>query len=210
MPNNGRITLCPYYRNERALTVTCEDCVRRFRYAATKKRWMDEYCDKDWQQCPYAAELDRVYEEGGNMAEHEVKSLKTELRKTVNRLERLIRSDNAKADDIKKLRKKNKILEDRNNDLIKRDIAGRKAMAAQEEKFFSELQGLSQIYESRLAYLMSEYAGGSFVEADAEKWAEGKEYAIVNNDGTWEVKVNEDRGSEPDDASSGKNEAQKG
>ena len=45
MPNNGRITLCPYYRDEKNLSISCEDVFRRFRWKKQKTNWMDTYCD---------------------------------------------------------------------------------------------------------------------------------------------------------------------
>jgi len=65
MPNNGRIAVCPYYRDEKNLSISCEDTYRRFRWPVQKSRWMDAYCDKGWEGCPFAQALNRLYERMG-------------------------------------------------------------------------------------------------------------------------------------------------
>lgn len=210
MPNNGRITLCPYYKNERALTVSCEDCVRRFRYPAHKKQWMDTYCDKDWKSCPYAIDLEKTYQEGGDLVEHELSAVKKELKKTVNMFERRKRSDEAKAEEIKKLRRKCKLLEQRNIDLVNKDRRAREM----EKKAFDQIQSITQMYEGRFAYMIAEWGGGTLNEADVEAWAKGKSFAIVADEKgsngetrVWKVLVKDETGrSKSDDAGTGSNE----
>lgn len=204
MPNNGRITLCPYYKNESGLTVSCEDVIRRFRWPAQKKKHMDTYCDDAWSECPYAAELTRLYEEGDDLVEHEVSALKKELKKTATMLGKANRRDEAKEATIKELRRKNKVLEDRLMEAKRKETQGKKA----EEKAFNQICELTQIYEARFAYLMSEFTGGVLNEADVESWAKGKEFAIVakarNDKGEvslWEVKVRDEH--EPGRSESG-------
>lgn len=175
MPNNGRITLCPYYRNESGLTISCEDVIRRFRWLGQKKKYMDTYCDDKWQMCPYAMELTRLYERGEDMSEHEVKALNKELKKTVTMLGRSQRREAAKDDTIKELRRKNKVLEDR---LMK--MKREKAQNIKnEKKVYDQIRGLTEMYEARFAYLMSEFNCGELDEKEVEKWSEGKEFAIV-------------------------------
>lgn len=175
MPNNGRITLCPYYRNESGLTISCEDVIRRFRWLGQKKKYMDTYCDDKWQMCPYAMELTRLYEEGEDMSEHEVKALNKELKKTVTMLGRSQRREAAKDDTIKELRRKCRAWEKRYQELNAKVEQQRK----NERKAFDQIQGLTQMYEARFAYLMSEFNCGELDEKEVEKWSEGKEFAIV-------------------------------
>lgn len=175
MPNNGRITLCPFYRNESGLTVSCEDVIRRFRWPGQKKKYMDMYCDDQWQSCPYAAEMDRLYAEGEDMTEHEIAALKKELKKTATMLGRANKRDEAKELTIKELRRKNKALEDRLMKLTREKAQNAKS----EKKAFDEICGLTQMYEARFAYLMSEFNCGELDEAEVEAWSKGKEYAIV-------------------------------
>ena len=112
MPNNGRITLCPYYRDEKNLSISCEDTFRRFRWPAQKKRHLDTYCDKNWQACPHAKRLTELYSsmEGEDMnskikkLQHENEELKKELRKEVSMLGKSQKREQEKDELIRKLR----------------------------------------------------------------------------------------------------------
>lgn len=211
MPNNGRITICPYYRNESGLTISCEDVIRRFRWPGQKKRHMDTYCDDAWQMCPFAAELNRLYEEGdeNDMTEHKIAELNKELKSRTAKLNRAVKREEAKDKVIKDLRRKAKAWEDRYQELKAKSIRQEKT----ERKAFDQIQSITQMYEARFAYLMSELNGGMLDEREVENWSKGKSFAIVaeEKDGNgcvvkWKVVVkdeNESRRSESADAETG-------
>lgn len=185
MPNNGRITLCPFYRDEKNLSISCEDVFRRFRWKSQKERWLDKFCDKDWQDCPHAIELNEMYEKMGDLMnekdkrleelEHQLKAVKKELRKTATMLGKTEKRDSAKEQQIKEFRKKNRMLEKRYMEYSKK--------LAQDEKHFermeNQLKGIAGMYEGRLAYLISELGDGTFSENDFREWQKGKEYALT-------------------------------
>ena len=184
MPNNGRITLCPYYRDEKNLSISCEDVFRRFRWKAQKSKWMDTYCDDNWQGCPHAKELNLMYERRERQMsednkrivelEHEVQQLKKELRKTASMLGRSEKREKAKEEDIKKLRNKNRYLEDKYM-----EYAGKVRQAeAHEKRLYEQVAGITGMYEARFAYLMCEHGDGTLSEKDFENWNKNKEYAI--------------------------------
>lgn len=173
MPNNGRITVCPFYRYERKSKIVCEDAPRRFRYRKHKERWMDTYCDDRWQDCMWAKVLERVYQEGGDMTAHTIEELKKELQKADTMLGRCEKRLEAKDEEIRKLRKKNRILEDKVNRLSEYQ---RREQAMQEQ-----ITRIAALYESRFAYLLDTFADGSFREDDAVAWAKGKEFAVVGD-----------------------------
>lgn len=184
MPNNGRITLCPYYRDEKNLSISCEDIFRRFRWPVQKKRWMDTYCDKDWQSCPHAKSLEKLYESyvegdtmGNNIKEllHKNKELEKEQRKTASMLGRANKREAEKDKQITELQRKNRYLEDKY-------ISMRKCIEEakdKEIKMAEEINTISAIHEGIIAYLMSTFAGGSFSKADFDAWTEKYEYVIV-------------------------------
>ena len=106
MPNNGRVTLCPYYRDEKNLSISCEDTFHRFRWAAQKRRHMDTFCDKDWKSCPYAQEIGAMYEKGDYMDEvkraaFELEATKKELRKTATMLGKAQKREKEKDEKIR-------------------------------------------------------------------------------------------------------------
>ena len=212
MPNNGRITLCPYYRNESGLTISCEDVIRRFRWPGQKKKHMDTYCDKSWRLCPFAAELNRLYEQGDerDMKEHMIAELNKELKSRTAKLNRAVKREEAKNKIIKDLRRKSKAWEDRYQELKAKTIRQEKT----ERKVFDQIQSITQMYEARFAYLMSVFNDGVLDERDVEEWAkDNKSFAIIadekGDDGCvvkWKVVIkNEDesRGSESTDAETG-------
>lgn len=176
MPNNGRVTLCPYYRDEKNLSISCEDIFRRFRWRSQKMKWMDIYCDREWGKCPYAMQLDEMYRKIGEdmgtdnekiiRLEHENEELRKELRKIASMLGRVEKREQAKDSTIRELRRKNRYLEDRYL-----DYSGKlKKMEAAEDKIAEHVRAISQNYESRFAYLMCEFSGGCLSEEKFEKW----------------------------------------
>lgn len=185
MPNNGRITLCPFYRDEKNLSISCEDVFRRFRWKSQKERWLDIYCDKYWERCPHAVSLNVMYEEIERtmgeaeqkvvQLEHQVKELKKELKKTASMLGRSEKREAAKEEEIKNLRKKNRFLEERYI-----EYSGKARQAESKEKKMQEQIGMiAEMYEARFAYLMTELSNGTFSEKDFKEWCKGKEYSIA-------------------------------
>ena len=103
----GRFALCPFFMNEKRLSISCEDTVRQFYSKAEKKKQLKLYCDSDWQKCQYAIALNNLYERMDEMSsqkdrdvaalEHQVmvrKKENEELRQTVGRLNAKISSMN--------------------------------------------------------------------------------------------------------------------
>lgn len=204
MPNTGRITLCPYYRDEKNLSISCEDTFRRFRWPAQKKRHMDMYCDKDWKACPYAQELDKLYEEftGGKMDEvtklrHEVEVLKGELRKEATMLGKRDSAIKRKDKRIRELENEKRALEQ----IATRQRALLREEREKGEKGAEEFKEIARHYEARFAYLISVFAGGRLDEIAFLEWARTHEFAIQPDEmcevgdrkitSGWSVLVNE-------------------
>lgn len=174
MSNNGRITLCPFYRNEKGLSITCEDVYRRFETRADKKRHKFKYCCEAWKTCPYAKELNELYEK---MEGQEVNKT-DELRQKCKAQEREIKK---MATMLGKAEKKIKDLTKSNENLQKLYIKWqRKAKEAQDAELrsFDELNALSDIITGRMVYLMVQHTDGKFDEKEFQKWAEDKEFSL--------------------------------
>lgn len=58
----GRFALCPYYRSEKRLSISCEDTVRQFYSKTDKLKRLKDYCDSNWEKCQYAIALNDLYE----------------------------------------------------------------------------------------------------------------------------------------------------
>ena len=184
MPNNGRITLCPYYRDEKNLSISCEDVFRRFRWKKQKMNWMDTYCDDDWKACPHAKQLNLMYEEREEQMsdkdkritelEHETQQLRKELKKMASMLGRSEKREKAKEEEIKNLRKKNRYLESKYI-----EYSGKvRQCEAHEERLANEVAGIAAMYEARFAYLMCMSGTGAFSEEEFEIWSKGKEFKL--------------------------------
>ena len=183
MPNNGRITLCPYYRDEKNLSISCEDTFRRFRWPAQKSKWMDDYCDKDWNACPYAETLNEMYEnlvEGdemnnkNKMLAQKNAALEKELRKTASMLGRADKREKEKDQTILELRRKNRYLEEKY--VEQRNVIEEAKKA--EKRIQREINIITSVHEGLIAYLMATYTDGSFLKADFDEWTEKYEYHI--------------------------------
>ena len=179
-----RYTLCPYYVNDRRRSISCEDVFRRYDSYAEKYKWMDTYCDSDWQECPYAKALDKVYEqiEKGDMRaldRHRESAQHEEMRKLSSALGRAEKGLRTRDEKIKELRRRAKVLEDKSKHYYSELRKLQSEHESLQHKYAGELSGMARIYEDRMAYLMDTYTDGSLAEADVEKWAKGKEFAIT-------------------------------
>jgi len=199
MSNNGRYTLCPYYRDEKNKSISCEDTFRTFRWKSKKKEWMDTYCDKDWSSCPYAQDLTKMYEaveKGDTMAEenHLIEALQKENKNLASKLGRAERRLEPKEQEIKRLRKLNKRIEDMYFEEHRRLNNARKEIddlnGKSLERLDKEIKAMVGIYEDRMCYMLYKL-GGSVKEKDIEEWSKGKEFAItydvVDGDEVWKV-----------------------
>jgi hypothetical protein len=188
MPNNGRITLCPYYRDERNLSISCEDVYRTFRWEGQKKRYMDTYCDSSWESCPHAKELNRLYSRMGDnekmnsieKLKHMEKELRRELRSVSTALGKSKHREEEKNSEIKKLRQQR----DAAQKLYTKARGELDECREKEDRLMEELNGITLIYEARIAYLM-QLCGGELDENAARKWACSHDYTIFGDmDGT--------------------------
>ena len=183
MPNTGRITKCPYYRDEKNLSISCEDTFRRFRWPAQKNNWMDKYCDDNWQACEYAKELEGLYDEmGGNEMSNKIleleqknAALKKELRKVSSMLGKATKREERKDDRIRELMTQNRALEK----VLLREKAKNQELELKRVKLAKDIEALSDIYEGRIAYLMANFTDGTLNEVDLERWASSYEYVLI-------------------------------
>ena len=183
MPNTGRITVCPYYRDEKNLSISCEDTFRRFRWPAQKNDWMDKYCDKDWKACEYAQELEKLYDKMGGddlsdrilELEHELREKDKELRKVSSMLGTSTKREGIKEEKIRELLTQNRALEK----VLLREKAKNKELDLKLLKATKDIEALSDIYEGRIAYLMANFTDGYLNEVDLERWANSFEYVLI-------------------------------
>ena len=215
MPNNTRIPFCPFYKDEKNKSISCEDTYHVFSDVDEKYAWMDMYCDEwDWAKCPYAMDLTEAYarlEKGDEKAlenqkieamQKELKSLSSKLGRAEKRIERQQKK-------IDELRAVNKSFTNVNNSLEKqkKEFYNRWRKAQDEldkgnETVMEELQRLGGIYEQRMCYLIDRFADGFFCESDVERWAGDREFALVRDydedlgDMVWKVVFKEDESNE--------------
>lgn len=195
MPETHRYVLCPYYVTDKRENISCEDVYRTFKDGRKKYKWMRTYCEASWESCPYAKELNEMYDridEGEDMdkevIEHKEKAWKKEQRNLSIQLGSAKKRIERQQKKIDELMAKNKELyrkwRDTNNELTNFNM-----------KVYVQMQQLSQKYEDRMAYLLDTKCNGKMREKDVEEWAKGKEYAIVNDadeDRVWRVIIKEE------------------
>ena len=194
MPNNTRIPFCPFYKDEKNKSISCEDTYHVFSCVDEKYAWMDMYCDEwDWQKCPYAMDLAEAYaklEKGDEKAlekqkieamQKELKSLSSKLGRAEKRIERQQR----KIDELRAVNESfvnvNNSLEKQKKEFFRRWRAAQDELDRGNEQILEELTKLGSIYEQRMCYLLDSFTeGGYFYEEDAETWAADKEFALVS------------------------------
>ena len=213
--NSGRYTLCPFYKWDREARITCEDTYRHFESLLERCAWMDMYCDNEWMKCPFAMDLTEAYaklEKGDESAlenqkieamQKELKSMSTKLGMAEKKLERLQK----KLDEEKELNKSWQRQHEEDEKKKKMFFSYWKDSQAEMDEYErheAERYGkLAQLYEDRLAYLISEHCGGRLEEKTVKEWAEGKEYAITfdekESEPVWIVVFKEDTEGEEDE-----------
>lgn len=183
MPNNGRITKCPFYMNERNSYITCEDAKHRFRYRKTKEDYMDAFCDDRWQLCPYAAALEKAYkdQEGDDAVirnaarDAKLKSLEKENKRVnvmLSKAEARLKEHSQKTADLK-----------RRLEVATKQYASYKdkyeELKALEQKAMEQINEAAMLCEARVAYLLSTKRDKRLDEEKFQAWHEKHEYALV-------------------------------
>ena len=176
MPNNGRITKCPFYVNERNGYITCEDAKRRFADSQTKESHMDTYCDDKWEECPHAAAMLAAYKEGeSSVVTNKIKALESENRKVNIMLTKAENREAVKDREIRKLVMRNESLGKRYGKL--KELHER--LEQTQQLAMEQIQSAMDICEARVAYLLSERPDGKLDEIEFRRWHETHEYCIV-------------------------------
>lgn len=176
MPNNGRITECPFYVNERNGYITCEDAKRRFQDSQTKEEHMDTYCDDKWEECTYAAAMLDAYKEGEcSVVTNKIKALESENRKVNIMLTKAENREAVKDREIKKLVMRNDSLGKRYSKL--KELHER--LEQTQQLAMEQIQSAMDICEARVAYLLSERPDGKLDEVKFREWHKEHEFCIV-------------------------------
>lgn len=158
---------------------------------------MKNYCDTEWEKCPYAGALNQAYEEGEMFVENEkMSALEKELRsmsKKLGREKKRTERQQKRIDDLMQQKK----------DLYEKWRKVNEELTAVNMKIYGQMQQIIQLYEDRLAYLIDTRCDGELREKDVEEWAEGKEFAIVHDylaeDRVWKVLMREEQDDEKSD-----------
>ena len=176
MPNNGRITECPFYVNERNDYITCEDAKRRFADSQTKEEHMDTYCDDKWEECPHAAAMLEAYKEGEcSVVTNKIKALESENRKVNIMLTKAENREAVKDREIKKLVMKNESLGKRYGKL--KELHER--LEQTQQLAMEQIQSAMDICEARVAYLLSERPDGRLDELKFREWHTKHEFCLL-------------------------------
>ena len=176
MPNNGRITECPFYVNERNDYITCEDAKRRFQDSQTKEEHMDTYCDDKWEECPYAAVMLEAYKEGEcSVVTNKIKALESENRKVNIMLTKAENREAVKDREIKKLVMRSDSLGKRYGKL--KELHER--LEQTQQLAMEQIQSAMDICEARVAYLLSERPDGRLDELKFREWHTKHEFCLL-------------------------------
>lgn len=196
-----RYTKCPFYIDESRRTISCEDVARLFDTRQEKCEYMDKYCDEAWQECEYAIAITQAYdklEKGDKQAleKQKIKALESEIRSNLIKIGRAETKIREQKEQINNLIGSNKKLMDARRTEHDRRMKLEKELAMIQDKVADDIKKIAQLYEDRIAYLMDEFADGTFREADAEAWAKGKQFAVVHEvkqkDRVWKVVIKQD------------------
>ena len=183
-----RYTLCPFYIDDNKLSISCEDTVRSFRELDQKNNWMDGYCDKSWRDCPHAMRISEAYDkqEAGDpdaVTRNSIDAMRAEVRSLSTQLGRVKRILDARDEEIRDLRRKNKRLSDLREQTYGDLRRLRSETDSKDAAQYRELQRMAQLYEDRLCYMIDTYLPDGLPEKTVEAWARGKEFALTHREG---------------------------
>ena len=195
MPNFDRIAICPYYIADKRKSISCEDVFRTFPDVKHKNHWMDQYCCVwDYRLCPYAADLNRMYdriEKGADVTiteyEQRYKALDQEIRaqsKRLGRTEKRVERQQKKIDELRAVNQRltdvNIQLDQRMKRYYKDAQAAKEQLDEYERKVAEQVSKLTETYEQRMAYLIEVFCPTkSFYEDNARAWAGDKAFAVI-------------------------------
>lgn len=158
MPNTGRITICPYYRGHKEQTITCEDTIHFFPKKDIHEKFMDEHCDKNWQTCKWAQDIEKHLGDPNHRWNAAMKEIK-----------KLIAHQGRQAKKIQKLARQSKVLET----ILMRD----REKLVQQENGMKEYAQLFNLTEARVSYIAHVAKVEEIDEAEFKKWCNEYEYA---------------------------------
>ena len=158
---------------------------------------MDKYCDKNWQDCPYAVALTQAYEkyeEGDRRAleNEKIKALERELKGALSRQGRLEK----KVDELRAVNQSftrvNNELEIQKKRYFDKWKEEHKQLEDYEKRIGDQIEELTKLYEMRIAYLIETFVPPKMIYEDyALEWAKDKNYSVVgdeeNGRRTWKV-----------------------
>lgn len=181
MSNNGHYTMCPYYRDEKNKSISCEDTFRRFTSRKKKYKWMSNFCDDSWSDCPYAQALNDLWERIDMGADKDIELLEHQLRE-VKREQKKLSSQLGKAEKQNaKDRKTIKDLKERIENLIQMyRKANQKYLdeKTRNTKVANQVFSVANMYEGFMAYMLSVYGCSEFRVESYEKWSKDKEFKL--------------------------------
>ena len=210
----SRYTLCPYFEHgKRKSRITCEDTYRWFDSDEEKSNWMDMYCDNEWTKCPYAIELNEVYErlEKGDekaLENHKIEAMEKELKSMATKLgtaEKKLERAQKRVDELTAINKsfisKNEDLEKQKRSYYEKYRKADTQLKEFERKIPEQLTGIVLMYEQRMSYLIENFVPGrKLFEEDVKEWAGDKEFALTSdyedNELAWKVVFKEDESNE--------------
>lgn len=213
MPNTGHYTQCPYFIAEKNKTVHCEDTFRRFKRLTQKQKWMKQFCDDSWKECPYAIEITKIYEriEKGEadmteMKKRNLQELEKEYKKLNAQLGKAEKRLKEKDGDIERLKKRNRLLDNHYNELLRRfreknirlneyEAKERKASDDAMPRALEIATQCAEMVNGLTAYLMSVNHHEKVYLTNVEAWQKNKDAVIVKRDSSrgpyWELVVEE-------------------
>lgn len=179
MPNNTHIPICPYFRDEKKRSISCEDIFRSFPSGEAKNAWMEMFCDRwEYELCPYAAALGDMYEridKGADMTEEQMKqqinAMKKELKYKAVLLGKADKRLEAKDQEIKDLRKKNREIESLRAEEYRKRRKAEIEVERHGVKATDQLKQIIETYKDVMCFLLYHNAPDGLSEQEVSAWA---------------------------------------
>lgn len=144
----GMYILCPYFKRERKRSITCEDTIRSYPTLDGKRNTLTTYCTSDWEQCPFASNLNVLYKLYSDetlkekLMENKVRQMEAEINRLMQENGRLQKKNDVLQSQIKD---RDNIAE-KNHKMYMKQIKNKEALLLAKDKQIEWLESFAAAF----------------------------------------------------------------
>ena len=180
--------LCPYFKRERKKSISCEDTIRSFYGPGEKSMMLRTYCSADWKKCPFAEQMNRIYNQDEPYSIIKEKIMKNKIEQQSEEIKKLMRRNGQLERELKVLKEQ---IEDRdrvaekNHEMYVKSLKAKDSLLEAKNKNIEWLESFAAAFlavaygdntkeirmsQSKILKLMTAYTMTYNYDAEADTW----------------------------------------